>query len=410
MAGGAAIAGQRLIKALRGYPVEINNVVLKADNRSGNQVTPVANSPLLEKVAWAKLALEKGLFYFHEKTPEIRFQFSTNAFGFNLAARDELKNTDIVHIHWPHQGFLSLKQWRKIIDLGKPIVWTMHDMWAFTGGCHYTSGCNRYFNGCGNCPYLKNPAPNDLSKTIYRQKEKLYHQATIHLVTCSQWLAANVKESPLLGNQPVYHIPNPIDTEKFKPGNKIKARQFLGLPENRKLVLFGAAKLNDKRKGFKYLVHALKMLKYQYPELEKEVALLIFGSHDETYKKMLPFDTYALGSITNPEMAFQAADVFVLPSLQDNLPNTIMEAMATGLPCIGYNTGGIPEMVEHKVNGYVAQYKSDEDIMKGLNYIIREADYSLLSENARKKVTHHFNEQKVAEQYLELYKTILQHG
>ncbi|NBC82521.1 MAG: glycosyltransferase [Bacteroidetes bacterium] len=405
--GGAGIAGKRLANALEINDQPVHNVVVYPGIQKQENVYAYANNRIGKSMAWIKLAIEKGMFYFHEKSPEIRFQFSTNRTGFNVSRLPVIKTADIIHLHWFHQGLLSLNDFNQLIQLQKPVVWTLHDMWAFTGGCHYAGRCNRFTNECGHCPYLKKPHNNDLSYSIHSKKAQIYKKANINIVTCSKWLANKAKESALLADMPITNIPNPIDTEKFKPENKSKVRKELGIPINKKIILFGAAKLNEGRKGFKYLLHALKRLASQQPEIVDKIALLVFGATDKELSRLLPFQLISLGSISNPEEAYNASDVFVLPSLEDNLPNTLMEAMSCGIPCVGFNAGGIPEMIDHKTNGYVSDYKSDEDLLNGISWIINNTEYERLTENARKKVVENYAEKIVASQYIELYNNLI---
>lgn len=405
--GGAAIAGNRLVKALNGKQVSVTNLVLYPGSNPSSNTVSIARNKFWRFIGLSKLSLEKGLFYFREKSPDIRFQFSTNRAGFDVSRYPVIQHADIIHLHWFHQGLLSLDGFARLVQLNTPMVWTLHDMWAFTGGCHYAGRCDHFKEACGNCPYLKRPHPHDLSYVVHTKKSKIYEQANLSIVTCSKWLANKARESSLLADLPITNIPNPIDTEKFKPQNKTKIRKELGLPVEKKIILFGAAKLTDGRKGFKYLIHALKKLADSKPELTSNLALLVFGSTDEALSRLLPFPLISLGSIDYPENAYNAADVFVLPSLEDNLPNTVMEALACGVPCVGFNTGGVPEMIDHKHNGYVAAYKSDEDLLTGINWILQEADYKQLAVNARRKVMENYTEEIVAGQYIEIYKSML---
>ena len=206
------------------------------------------------------------------------------------------------------------------------------------------------------------------------------------------------------------HIPNPINTNRFKPRNKQEARQKSGLPMDKKLILFGAAKITDKRKGIDYFIDSCKVLVNKYPELKEELGVVVYGKDSEQLKPLLPFEVYPLNYISNEKEilnVYNSVDLFVTPSLEENLPNTIMEAMACGVPCVGFNVGGIPEMIDHLHNGYVADYKSVEDFANGIHWALSESEYQSLSEEACRKVASSYSESAIAKRYIEIYNKIM---
>ena len=275
----------------------------------------------------------------------------------------------------------------------------MHDMWPVTGICHHAGTCTRFHHSCGDCPYLKRPSKNDLSRKIYKEKRAAYSLDRISFVACSRWLEEQAKRSSLTTDHNLVSIPNPIDTDQYSPGDKMVAKRNLGLPTDKKIVLFAAVKASDKRKGVDYLIEAARLLK------DKGVLFLIAGSNGGEIAEQLPGVCLDAGFISPDRMPeyYNAADVFVTPSLQENLPNTLMEAMACGTPCVGFNTGGIPEMIDHHRSGYVAKYKDAGDLANGLHWTLFEADQQLLSENAREKVLSEYAEEKVVNRYLRVY-------
>jgi glycosyltransferase involved in cell wall biosynthesis len=197
----------------------------------------------------------------------------------------------------------------------------------------------------------------------------------------------------------VVSIPNPIDTGKYFPSDKTEAKQKLGLPTDKRIILFAAVKASDKRKGMNYLIEAGKRIN------NKEVLFLIAGTNGDEIARQLPGLSVNAGFVASDKMPdfYNAADVFVTPSLQDNLPNTLMEAMSCGTPCVGFNTGGIPEMIDHGKNGYVAEYRNAVDLANGLKWTLFEADSRLLSENAREKVLSEYAEEIIVNRYLTIY-------
>ena len=295
--------------------------------------------------------------------------------------------------------------------LGKPIVWTLHDMWAFTGGCHYAGECDHFMHQCGNCFFLKDSGRADVSHIGWLRKADMYSATkNISFVACSKWLAGVAGQSSLVQGYNVLSIPNPIDTHIFSPKNKAEVRAKRNTNPDKKIILFGAANINDRRKGISYLVDALKLLKNNYTVVG-EVEIVVFGKNKNFDLNTLPFRAHELNIITSQEeMAeiYSMADVFVTPSIEDNLPNTVMEAMACGTPVVAFNTGGIPEMIDHQQNGYLARFKSSDDMAKGLYEMLYASNYAELSQSARNKVLHDFNNEAVAKQYIQLYQSLLQ--
>ena len=321
--------------------------------------------------------------------------------GEDITQLEEYKEADVIHLHWVNQGFLSFQTLQKIIDSGKRIVWTMHDAWNTTGICHLTLGCEAYRNECGNCKYLTRPHPADLSHTVWEKKRRLYSKRNITFVACSSWLMAEAEKSSLLSGQDVRHVPNPIDTDLFKPLDKAECRRALHLPAGKRLLLFVAQNVNNPNKGMTFLAEAIRSID------NSDVALVMLGGKGEDMGGMMPStEIFPLGYINDAETIrriYSAADAFVLPSLSENLPNTIMEAMACGTPCVGFNTGGIPEMIDHKVNGYVARYRDAHDLAQGLADVLE--NNIAYSTHCREKAVREYSETVVAERYISIYKS-----
>lgn len=327
--------------------------------------------------------------------------------GTDITLLPEFKQADVIHLHWINQGMLSLKNLRKIIDSGKPVVWTMHDMWAFTGICHYSRDCEHYKSHCHHCSYLNNGGgKKDLSYRTFKKKADLYKGAGIYFIACSHWLEEKAKESRVLTDCVVSSIPNPINTNLFKPRDKKAARTRFLLSEDKRWVLFGSLKITDKRKGIDCFVEACKILAEKYPEMKERLGVVAFGNQSELVRELIPFQVCAHNYISDEKELvnlYNAVDLFVIPSLEDNLPNTIMEAMACGVPCVGSDIGGIPQMIDHLHNGYVADYKSAEDLANGIYWTLTESEYTTLSEGARRKVLANYSEQIIAKQYITVY-------
>ena len=250
-------------------------------------------------------------------------------------------------------------------------------------------------------------------------KKRLFKDKRIDVVTCSNWLGEESSKSALLKDFQIQAIPNPIDTDVFKAISKDFARKKLSLPQDKFLLLFGAMNTQDKRKGFDYLLKALEILKTKYgDEIRQQIELVIFGKSKGSDFSDLPYKIVEMGQISQIDKLvnlYNAANLFVLPSLEDNLPNTVMEALACASPVLAFDQGGIPDMIEHKKNGYLARYKSKDDLAEGIYWVWKtfqsktneDISYEALSINARQKVLQSFKEEIVAQKYLDLYKRII---
>jgi glycosyltransferase involved in cell wall biosynthesis len=261
---------------------------------------------------------------------------------------------------------------------------------------------------CGMCPVLKNPSQNDLSAKIFRIKDKLYDNKNLAIVTCSKWLTGIVKESALLGGKKILSIPNPIDQSEFHPETVGKIREELGLSEKKIYLLFAAGNIFDERKGIKYLIEALDILK-RFPDLIKRIELLVLGKSNVNLDSYFPVRIKYFGQISGADKIckiYNASHAFLLPSLQDNLPNTIMESLACGTPVIAFNTGGIPEMIQHLETGFLAQSGSSESLAEGIRWLVE--NYSAdIQKKCVSFVTENYSEIVVSTRYKELYKELL---
>jgi len=407
--GGAAAACHRLLKALAGQNVDAR-LLVQYKKTNDERVEGIVKNRISKLKAQLNFLCERIPFMlFHEKNKLVRFAFSTANAGTSIVDEALVKDADVLHLHWTNSGFLSVDDLKELVATGKPIVWTLHDMWAFTGGCHYSGTCDNYLRECGNCIFLRDAGDNDLSHKGWLRKSALFAGAkNITFVTCSQWLAGVAKQSSLIKDLRVQAIPNPIDINVFSPKDRVSERVKRGIDSSAKIILFGAANINDKRKGISYLVDALNILKNNYPK-RGNIEMVIFGKNKHFDVTQLPFKVHELNLITSQEELaeiYSLADVFVTPSLEDNLPNTIMEALSCGTPVVAFNTGGIPEMINHRQNGYLAEFKSATDMAKGLHEILNLADATEFSDNARQKVLDNYTNQIVAQQYINLYKSV----
>lgn len=402
-AGGAAVAAGRLVDALNNNGVKAKMLVR---DKQTDSIT-VAEVPHHALAKWHFL-WERWCVFFHLRFSKRRlFELDLANSGNDITRLPEYKEADIIHLHWINQGMLSLQGIRKILNGRKPVVWTMHDIWPATSICHLSLGCEKFMSGCQHCKYLPGGgSKNDAAAKVWRRKMRAYRAGSMLFVACSKWLASQAKKSALLTGQKVMNIPNPIDVHAYRPESKEEARRRSLLPADGKIILFIAQRATNPYKGMSFLIEACRKMAADHPETLGSTSVAILGGHAADYADKLPYPVFPLGYITDERKivdAYNAADLFVLPSLSENLPNTIMEAMACGVPCVGFRVGGIPEMIDHLRNGYVAEYKSVDDLARGLYWVMAEADHEALSREAVRKVAASYSQHAVAMKYIEAY-------
>jgi glycosyltransferase involved in cell wall biosynthesis len=300
--------------------------------------------------------------------------FSYPILGTNIANLQELQEADYIYIHWVLNGFLNLNSFKKIAKIGKPVIIILHDMWSITGGCHYSFDCEKYLTGCSECPMFVKAKKNDFSKKGFDSKLKFYSQHNnLFFVSPSKWLYDCAKKALLTKDKPVFYIPNALDNTIFKASNKNLAKQILNIDPADTVIAFGAASVNSSRKGWVYLQKALEILHHE--NQLKNIAVLVFGSgNNKKVAEGIPFKTKFMGYLMDEystALVYNAADVFIVPSVADNQPTTVQESLSCGTPVVGFEVGGIPDMIKHKENGYLAKYKDAADLAEGIKYCLQ---------------------------------------
>lgn len=308
---------------------------------------------------------------------------------------------DLINLHWVNFGLIKIEQLKKI-DL--PLVWTMHDNWLFTGGCHIMWDCKKYMQKCGNCPRLNSNKEKDLSRKVWLRKHKSFSQIErLHPIAPSQWLKDRADQSSLLKKRNTKVIPNPLDCKLFKPVDNTKAREHWGLSADKKIILFGAlAATSDLNKGFDLLDSALKKLDL------RDTEIVIFGSDGSDQNLDYNCPIRFLGSLKHEDQLaklYSAADVMVVPSRQEAFGQTATEAMACGTPVVAFDQTGIADIVDHMENGYLAEAADPNDLAKGIEFVLNSNNE--LAEPARIKVETNFEAPRVGKTYQELYRQIL---
>ena len=396
------------MEALRAASVDVNMLVQEGDEKEEGIIS-TTHGVVKGWINLIRFIWERLVFLRQERSKSIRFLFSLANTGESLTLNPYVREADVIHLHWINAGFLSLRSLKELLQMGKPIVWTFHDMWPFTGGCHYALDCREYTRECGDCPYLKKPGKRDLSHRIWKKKEKLFRNSEVTVITPSSWLQECVRASSLLQHCEVTTIHNPIDHDMFKPKVREEACARLGLDPSKKYILFGAATMKNVLKGFNYFLDAIGILAGD-PQTCGDVEILLFGKTRGNELQSFPLSARNIAFVQSVHTIvdlYSVAHLFVIPSLQDNLPNTIIESMLSGTPVVGFRTGGIPEMIEHKVNGYLAPCKSSEELAEGMNWILDSESYEELSSKTRQLALERFSSERSVEMHLELYNKLL---
>lgn len=401
--GGAAIATRRIHLALRENGVESTMLVQR---KRGDDPSIVGPETLAQRMlARPRRALDQlPLRAYPARSRQL---FSPAVVPDALRSIVRKFDPDLVHLFWVTAGFLRPES---LARLGKPLVWTLHDMWPFTGGCHYDAECGKYQDTCGACPQLGSDVQTDLSRRLWLRKRRAWELANITVVATSHWLARCARASSLFSRSRVEVIPNCIDTDTYRPIDKIEARKALGLPLDKRLILlsaFGAT--TDTRKGYQHLVPAIQLLARDGWGADTE--LVVLGSPRPSQSASLGMEaTYIpyLSDEASQVLLYSACDVLVAPSTQENLSNTVLESLTCGTPVVAFDIGGMPDLIQHEFNGYLAKPFQPDDLAAGIAWTLKQlSGNNLLSHNARKEAALRFGYNQVAEQYNRLYLEVI---
>jgi glycosyltransferase involved in cell wall biosynthesis len=310
-------------------------------------------------------------------------------------------NPDIINIHWVGNSFMPISLLKKI---KQPIVWSLYDMWPFTGGCHYDNFCNKFKTQCGTCPQLKS-SNYDLSRFLVLKKEKEWRHKNITIVSPSNWLNNLAKESLVFKNHNFKIIPHGTDLKIFRPIDKITARKILNLPIEGNYILFGSmAGVIDKRKGYQFLIPALDFIKKTC--INSDLKILIFGQDKPLDEAILPFETHYIGKINDDitlALLYSASSLTITPSMQEAFGMTASESMACGTPVVAFGATGPLDVIDHKENGYLATPYDFMDLASGILWVLDPINYNRISKNARQKCLDKFDLKDTSNAYFSLY-------
>jgi glycosyltransferase involved in cell wall biosynthesis len=410
MNGGAARAAFRLFKGLRMLGHDAGMAV-KLKKSGDEHVVRVA--PRHEYYDSEARIFE----YVHQHEVNLNRTSLTDAYfsfpypGLDLSETLLVRNADIINLHWV-AGFQSVESVTSLINLDTPVVWTLHDQNPFTGGCHYSSGCINYQKNCLECPQLVTDS-YQIPHNVLKNKIHSWNR-NITIVTPSRWLAECARRSRVFGKFRVEIIPNSVETDIFTPTDKAIAKEKFGIAQDRITLLFGAEHAGEKRKGFSQLLeavtHCMKDSKFREMVSIEKILILTMGNPDPD-----PVDigipVHELGYIEDDAtvaLAYSAADIYILPTIEDNLPNTLLEAMACGTPVLAFRTGGIPDVIQHGKNGYLARYGVSDDLASYLlKMICNDDERKRMGAASRELMEYRYMLEHQARSYLELYNDLI---
>lgn len=390
--GGAARAAYRLHLALLRESVDSQMLV---QSKLSDDFTVIGPQNKFQKViSKLRKTLDSIPVYRYKNCLNTLFSPSWLPFSSIVDRINEIK-PDVVHLHWIAGGMMRIED---IAMIKAPIVWSLHDMWAFTDGYHYDTAFDIQNNGLPEEPKIS------IQQNIFKRKVKTYNKLNcLTVIGLSRWLNNCSKQSILLGDKPHINLPNPIDTLTFAPFEKKQARALFNLPADKKLILFGGmGATSDPRKGFKELSEALS-------HISEEYELVVFGSSQPQIPQGFKQNTHYLGHLHDDmtlRVLYSSADVMIVPSLQENLSNAIMESLACGTPVVGFAIGGNSDLIDQQKNGYLAHPFDTLDLARGIEWVLKAPNYEELSQNAREKVLREFDSKLVAKKYIALYEHV----
>ena len=407
--GGAAVATRRLMNALEKSGAEVKMLVRDKDDEEDDKV--IALSPSW-KLKWNFL-WERFVIWAHNKLSRKNlFAVDIANIGTDITSLPIFHEADIIHLHWVNQGFLSLKNINEILTSGKPVVWTLHDMWPCTAICHHAHQCNGFVQDCSQCAHLQFPKWENLPHRVFLQKKQIYSKGNLHLVSVSNWLHQQVKRSALTCSLPSSVIPNTLSLQQFKLGDKVEARRQLKLPADKFIIIFGAARIDDPIKGFPLLLKAIDLLISSGRYKKDDLHLAFFGKikYPTQVLPLIPVDYTDLGWIDNAEklsVAYASADVVVCASRYETFGQTLIEAQACGCIPVSFGNSGQADIITHLKNGYLAEAYSIDDLANGIHWALTEGKMCISAKDMREEVVQRYSSEVVAEQYITLYENIL---
>ena len=400
--GGAARSVYRLAVGLKKIGINIT-LLVQFTSKYESWILLACNVRFLNTLFRKLDIIFQNLYIGYKGTP-----WSNNFFS--LSNLNPIKKgIDLIHLNWVGNSFISLSNIKRF--KGVPIVWTMHDSWAFTGGCHIPHNCTNFYSKCGNCPQLNSASDFDLSRFNFQIKSKAYAGLNLTVVTPSNWLARSVKNSTLLQGFPVRVIPNGIDSSVFKFRKMIDSRLMLGLPGSNFLIGYSGCieNISDLNKGATDILKIADFFSSKKSYIETPNVIFFGENISDDFKFNVPFRSF--GTLEDDDMislVMSSINILVVPSRSENLSNTILEGLASGTPVVAYNTGGNSDMITHKENGYLAELGNVDDLIYGILWVKNNLPKSdSFSIGLSQKIANNFSSDSAASAYKKLYLELL---
>lgn len=397
--GGASIAAYRFHKYLKEIGISSKMLVLQKTVKDDDSIQAIVIPKFFNILKKTLFKVFKILSICRVKSHLERGYFSYPILTNRISDLPLIQDVDIIILHWINRNYISIREINKIIKSKKRIIWYLHDMWPMTGGCHYSLDCEKYTEQCFKCPHLIKPKKKDWSYKLFKKKNNVFSNArNFEIFAPSSWIADCAKKSKIFSTKNITLLPNYLDLNIYRPFNKSFARDVFNLPHDKVLILFGAIDgINNPYKGWNYLKEALIILS----KAEKDIYAVIFGSsYNQSIADNIPFPVTFSGHLSDSQslcMLYNACNVFIVPSIADNLPNTIVESLACGTPVVAFNVGGIPDLIDHKKNGYLAKYKNSEDLAYGINWVIKNKKELELNTRAKIEALMSYSKNKIQE-------------
>lgn len=397
----------RLMKNLRERGVDFMLVTLQSSIVDENVIVikPKLKEILLRKISTERKWHDNRKKYSIDRS--IPFSYVTDK-GIDVTNIKEVKEADIIQIHWIGSRFLSPANIKKIMKMGKPVIFVNHDSAHFTGGCHIRLGCEKYVSGCGTCEELHSMNEKDVTSELINKKANCVDKNRTFVISPSRWMNESSEKSIVFNGCKHRRIPNSVNTDLFCSVDKKQLRKKHDIDGEKIVILFGAVDaVNALHKGYKYLVEAIRIfVKSNDPS---RFELIIFGSDGDGLSTMEGICVKYLGRCSEAQMieAYNIADIYVFPSIDDNLPGTVLESSSCEVPVVAFVTGGVPDIIEHKLTGYLAEYKNSEDLANGIQWVIDNNIDNKLGKKAREKMLSEFSREIVGQQYIEFYEEII---
>jgi glycosyltransferase involved in cell wall biosynthesis len=408
--GGAGRSAYRLHAGLRALGLDSRMLV---QQKESNDTSVVLFQPPVDRPTQLRRVIKRHLLKLSQKDlagrPSGSTYFSDDRSQHSADVIGQMPPSDILHLHWI-AGFIDYGDFFHRLPRKLPIVWTLHDMNPFTGGCHFDGGCGKYIEQCGTCPQIGSLKRNDLSAHVWQRKNSAFttrNASSMHLVTPSRWLGAEAEKSTLLKRFPITVIPYGVDTERFQPRERRFARQVFGIPPEAMVVLFVADWAGEKRKGLELLIEAIK-------GIEDLPGLSVFTIGREMAQQEIRKGSFTIEYIRDEltmSLAYGAADLFVVPSVQDNLPNTALEALACGIPTVAFAVGGLVDIIRENETGILVPQGDVRALRGAITKILKDQDRrAFMAETCRRTALAEYTLDVQARHYLALYENFLLAG